>query len=201
MSPSKLKKAESSEEEEDEQEEEKDEETEEGKEAPVDALSEDSQEEVKVPPEFKNEKLVPELGKTVLTGQSPEELGEHLISLFEGELRAKRIAAFNALPIEEGELPQEIPPEYKLVLVQSYFEGTGDKIRFPKLLKQLKTEDDMAYEARVKNYLLCLDDLNFTKTFNLIDTQDPRQKEFFELYNEISEQREGKNERAACSIF
>ena len=51
-----------------------------------------------------------------------KELGSHLIELFQNELRHKRISAFNFEELAEGEMPPEIMPSYKLILVASYFE-------------------------------------------------------------------------------
>ena len=83
-----------------------------------------------------------------------EDLADHLIRLFEHELRQKRYGSFNKEPLEDGELPEIIAAKYKLHLVKYYFDNeTGYK--FPKLMKQLKSEDNPTYEARVKNYLFC----------------------------------------------
>jgi hypothetical protein len=47
--------------------------------------------------------------------------------------------------------------------------------RFPKLLKQFKAEGDVAYENRVKNYLLCMSEEQFSLAANLVDPDDPKQ--------------------------
>ena len=76
-----------------------------------------------------------------------------------------------------------MPFEYKLCLVPRYFESESKgAFKFPKLMKQLKSEDDQAYEARVKNYLHCQSEGQFEKIAELIDTKDPRQQAFSELY-------------------
>ena len=47
---------------------------------------------------------------------------------------------------------------FKLILVKSYFLPNDIGFKFPKLLKQFQAEGDVAYENRVKNYLLCMSD-------------------------------------------
>ena len=49
--------------------------------------------------------------------EGPDVLGVHLISLFETELLQKRFNQFVTDPLKDGELPEEIPPEFKLILV------------------------------------------------------------------------------------
>ena len=84
-------------------------------------------------------------------------LGVHLIELFESELPHKRINQFAGAPIAQGELPEDVPFDYKLTLTPNYFDSKDkDTFRFPKLMKQLKNENDQAYEARIKNYLIVL---------------------------------------------
>lgn len=112
------------------------------------------------------------------------ELGSHLIELFQNELRHKRISAFNFEELVDGEMPLEIMPSYKLILVASYFESNDLGFRFPKLLKQFKAEGDVAYENRVKNYLLCMSEEQFSLAANLVDPDDPKQQQFIELYND-----------------
>ena len=97
-------------------------------------------------------------------------------------------------------MPQEIGPSFKLTLVHNYFDNDLG-IRFPKLLKRLKSEEDVAYEARVKNYLLCLSDEKFAETSKLIDSSDARQEKFLELYTEVAEQRDAKTTQANCRLF
>ena len=83
-------------------------------------------------------------------------LGVHLVELFESELPEKRVHQFAGAPLASGELPTEVPFEYKLTLVPQYFQPANkEAFKFPKLMRQLKAEDDQAYEARVKNYLHC----------------------------------------------
>jgi len=67
-----------------------------------------------------------------------KELGDHLIELWGQEIRHKRMNEFITEPLSEFELPEEILPAFKLVLVSSYFEDNGIGFRFPKLLKQFK---------------------------------------------------------------
>ena len=65
-----------------------------------------------------------------------KELGNHLIELFQHELRHKRIQCFNFDPLEAGELPSEMAAAFKLILVKSYFDANDIGFKFPKLLKQ-----------------------------------------------------------------
>ena len=102
-------------------------------------------------------------------------LGVHLIELFESELPQKRINQFAGAPIAQGELPKDVPFEYKLTLTPDYFEPKAkDTFKFPKLMKQLKNENDQAYEARIKNYLLCQGQEQFEKIAAIMDEKDPR---------------------------
>lgn len=84
------------------------------------------------------------------------ELGNHLIELFQHELRHKRMSSFVMEPLADGEMPSEMAASFKLILVKSYFEVNDIGFKFPKLLKQFQAEDDVSYENRVKNYLLCM---------------------------------------------
>ena len=61
-------------------------------------------------------------------------------------------------PISAGELPQEVMNSTKLILVPNYFVKNDSGFRLPRMCKQLKTENDVGYETRVKNYLLNMDD-------------------------------------------
>ena len=78
---------------------------------------------------------------------------------------------------------------YKLVLVKSYFAPNEIGFKFPKLLKQFQAEDDVAYESRVKNYLLCMSEEQFSLAAELVDPDDPKQSQFVELYNEVQGER------------
>ena len=132
-----------------------------------------------------------------------KELGNHLMQLFQNELRHKRISAFNFEEIAEGELPVEMAPSYKLILVNSYFAANDMGFRFPKLLKQFKAEGDVAYENRVKNYLLCMSEEQFSLAANLVDPDDPKQQQFIELYNDAQNNRseamlKGKPQKKDC---
>ena len=60
----------------------------------------------------------------------------------------------------------------KLVLIPQYFENVQSDYKIPKLLKRHKTETDLIYELRVKNYLLRMNDSNFEKLGELIDPDD-----------------------------
>lgn len=46
---------------------------------------------------------------------------------------------------------------YKLILPDSYFVNSGS-FKLPKLLKQLRDEEDAYYETRVRNALICMTD-------------------------------------------
>ena len=61
-------------------------------------------------------------------------------------------------PIAAGELPQEVMNSTKLILVPSYFVKGDSNFKLPRMCKQLKNEGDVAYETRIKNYLLNMDD-------------------------------------------
>ena len=63
-----------------------------------------------------------------------EDLGNHLMNLFEQELRQKRVQCFITEPLEEGELPEVIACKYKLVLVKSYFDNQ-EGYTFPRIMK------------------------------------------------------------------
>ena len=58
----------------------------------------------------------------------------------------------------EGEFPTEMAASFKLILVKEYFLPNDIGFKFPKLLKQFQAEGDVAYENRVKNYLICMSD-------------------------------------------
>ena len=64
---------------------------------------------------------------------------------------------------------------FKLILVKSYFMPNDIGFKFPKLLKQFQAEGDVAYETRVKNYLLCMSDEQFSLAAELVDPDDPKQ--------------------------
>lgn len=90
----------------------------------------------------------------------------------------------------------------KLILVPSYFVKGDSNFKLPRMCKQLKNEGDVAYETRIKNYLLNMDDNQFTKVADLIDPDDAVQYAFFELYNEIAAERATKPESSSkCTIF
>ena len=104
-------------------------------------------------------------------------------------------------PLPEDEMPEILASKYKLVLVKSYFDKIADGYTFPAIMKQFNSEDDPTYEARVKNYLLCMSDEQFTQVGDLIDPEDIHQAQFFELYTELQSARLNKTEKANCEIF
>ena len=59
----------------------------------------------------------------------------------------------------------------------------------PKIFKRIKTENDLTYEDRVRNYLNLMKDENFERVGDLVDPEDPLQNQFFQLYNEIANER------------
>ena len=135
-----------------------------------------------------------------------KELGNHLIELWGKEIRHKRMSEFIDKPLQKGEVPEEMAPAGKLVLVNEYFENNDIGFRFPKLLKQFKAEDDVQYESRVKNYLLCMSEEQFSLSANLVDPDDVRQQTFIELYNEVQSQRgqqaqKTEKKKEVCTIF
>ena len=90
----------------------------------------------------------------------------------------------------------------KLILVPTYFTRNDAGFKLPRMCKQLKSESDIIYETRIKNYLLNMDDTQFTRVANLIDPDDAIQYAFFELYNEIASERAQKPESSSrCTIF
>ena len=86
------------------------------------------------------------------------ELGDHLIGLFQQELRQKRFNTFVMDPIAPDEMPEEIMNTTKLVLVPQYFVRNEYGFRLPRYIRRIKSESDVTYESRVKNYLLNMDD-------------------------------------------
>ena len=129
-------------------------------------------------------------------------LGDHLMELFKSELRQKRVGEFTDEPLQPDELPVEIMNTGKLILIPEYFLRNENGYKLPKIMKRLKTETDVGYEARIKNYLLNMDDRNFSRVCELIDPEDAIQFAFFELYNEIAEERASKPESSSkCNIF
>lgn len=72
-----------------------------------------------------------------------------------------------------------------LKLIPSYFDQNENGFRLPKIMKRSRNESDVIYELRIKNYLLSMDDIIFMKVSELIDPDDPQQRPFFELFNEI----------------
>lgn len=114
-----------------------------------------------------------------------KELGNNLIELWGHEIRHKRMQEFILDPLAADEIPEEMAPSHKLILVKSYFDNNDTGYKFPKLLKQFKAEDDVQYEGRVKNYLLCMSEEQFSLAANLVDPDDPKQQTFLELYTEI----------------
>jgi len=69
-------------------------------------------------------------------------------------------------------------------------------------MKRSRTETDIVYEMRLKNYLLSMPDNTFMKVSELIDPEDPQQIPFFDLYNEIMKERMDKPDKTSkCAIF
>ena len=69
-------------------------------------------------------------------------------------------------------------------------------------MKRTRSESDVGYEIRLKNYLLNMDDKTFMKVSELIDPEDPNQVPFFELFNEIMDQRNKEPTKSSkCAIF
>lgn len=128
-------------------------------------------------------------------------LGDHLINLWQQELRQKRVQNFVDEPLQAGEMPEESRNDNKLILVPEYFTSQSG-IKLPKMLKRLNSESDVIYETRVHNYLLNMDDNQFTRVAELVDPEDSTQYAFFELYNEISSERATRPESSSkCAIF
>ena len=73
-------------------------------------------------------------------------------------MRQKRFNTFITDPLQEGELPEEIMNTTKLILVAQYFVRNEFGFRLPRYIRRIKSESDVAYEVRVKNYLLNMDD-------------------------------------------
>jgi len=98
-------------------------------------------------------------------------------------------------------MPEESRNDNKLILVPEYFTSQSG-IKLPKMLKRLNSESDVIYETRVHNYLLNMDDNQFTRVAELVDPEDSTQYAFFELYNEISSERATRPESSSkCAIF
>jgi len=130
----------------------------------------------------------------------PVELTKWIIEEFVDELKMKRYKAFREEELEEDELPAECILPTKLYLSPTYFidpEGDGN-FRLPKMLKQLVREGEATYEARVKNYLLCTSDDQFAQIGSLIDPNNGQETVFFELYNEVCEERVKKVQKPNC---
>ena len=83
-----------------------------------------------------------------------------------------------------------------------YFVQNDSGVRLPKIMKRCRTETLVGYEIRIKNYLLNMDDNAFRRVAELIDPEDPHQVPFFELYMEITDERQNKPEKSSkCTIF
>lgn len=72
-------------------------------------------------------------------------------------------------------------------MVDSYF--THPMHALPQLLKKLQNETCEKNEERVKRYLLVCDDTNFVNIANIIDPSKEIQMGFFNMYNEVTEER------------
>ena len=99
-------------------------------------------------------------------------------------------------------MPEEILNNTKLMLIPYYFQPNDSGYKLPKLWKRLKQESDDGFEKRIKNYMLNMSDNDFVRVGDLIDPHDATQFAFFELYNEISEERNSSPEpKSKCVIF
>ena len=109
---------------------------------------------------------------------------------------------FRTDPLQPEEMPPEMLNNFKLILIPEYFVNNGTGFKLPRIMKRVKTETDVGYETRIKNYLLNMDDRTFMRVSELIDPEDAIQFSFFELYNEIADERTNKPESSSkCTIF
>ena len=60
----------------------------------------------------------------------------------------------------------------KLILAAYYFQPNETGFKLPKYIRRLKSESDVTYETRVKNYLLNMDDKQFVRVAELINPED-----------------------------
>jgi len=150
-----------------------------------------------------DDKLI-ELGEQDADNDRAHSLCDYLIDAFMAELLGKRVQTFDMEPLPEDEMPEEAYIHTKLTIVDDYFtDDSGIGFKFPPMLKQLPREADTTYEARIKNYLLCVSADQFAKIGQFIDPSDMKQVCFFDLYNELMDQRVNKKQesKANCSIF
>jgi hypothetical protein len=70
------------------------------------------------------------------------------------------------------------------------------------MLKKLAGESECDHESRVSKYMLTCDSKTFSNIASLIDPESQQELGFFNLYNEVSEERLSKNEnKMNCNIF
>lgn len=62
---------------------------------------------------------------------------------------------------------------FQLILIPEYFKSNDTGFRMPPIMKRVRSESDIAYETRLKNYLLNVDNKLFQNISYLIDPQDP----------------------------
>jgi len=86
------------------------------------------------------------------------ELAEHLITEIKQEMKSRRLNQFILDPLQPDELPDEVSNTHQLILIPEYFQKNENGFRMPRIMKRVKTESDLAYETRIKNYMLNMDD-------------------------------------------
>lgn len=98
-------------------------------------------------------------------------------------------------------MPEEIEAN-TLKLLPEYFIRNESNFKLPRILKRSRTETDVGYELRIKNYLLNMDDNTFMRVSEVIDPEDVKQIPFFELFNDILDQRSVEPTKSSkCTIF
>ena len=89
------------------------------------------------------------------------------------------------------------------VVTEQYFEN--DFVKLPDSCRKQKDDTEESHKARVKKYLELCDNSTFTQIAYVIDPSDQFQIEFFNLYNEVQEQRitqsQTKTEKDKCILF
>ena len=59
----------------------------------------------------------------------------------------------------------------------------------PKIMRKMPTETEADHSSRVKDYLILLNDEQFSAFGYKIDSSDPKQEQFLHFYNEMMAQR------------
>lgn len=104
-------------------------------------------------------------------------------------------------PLPAEEVPEEIEAN-TLCLPTEYFQRNESGFKLPRILKRSRTESDIGYELRIKNYLLNMDDKTFMNVSEVIDPTDIKQIPFFDLFNDIMDQRTNEPTKSSkCTIF